>query len=360
MKSKPKYDIFRIVTTSFCLLLVLLVVIFAVNTYNDIKGKSGSTKDVEVTIPLGSNASEIAGILKKSGIISSSLSYKTYTAFYKDLPDYQYGKFLLNSRMSFDEIAKRLQEPSEFALTKSFTFPEGTTVLKMAMMMADGGMEFTVNDFMEACNEDYSKDCSFFSLIESRDNKFCKLEGYLFPSQYEFYYYDSPHTVIAKMLAAFEENVYTETVKTAVANGLSLENTIILASIVEKESPDDETVRAQIASVFLNRLADGSPVKMLQTDTSRAGTGYPDGVIQYYYDEYAKKSAPDKMLAAYDTYSSVGLTPGAICNPGVKSINSVISPAKTDYYYFVSAEDGTTYFARTLAEHEANIQKALK
>lgn len=360
MNKKPKYDIFRIVTTSFCLLLVLLVVISGINTYNDIKGNAGSSKEVEVTIPRGSNASEIASILKKNKIISSSFAYKTYTAFYKELPDYQYGKFRLNSRMSYDEIAKKLQEPSEFATTLTFTFPEGTTALKMAIMLSEGGMEFTVKDFMEACNDDYSKDCSFYNLIENRDNKFCKLEGYLFPSQYEFYYYDTPHDVIAKMLKAFEENVYTEAVKTAISNGASLENTIILASIVEKESPNDENARAQIASVFANRMAPGSPITMLQSDTSREGTGYPEGVISYYYDEYVKKDVPRGMLAAYDTYAISGLTPGAICNPGVASINAVLNPPRTDYYYFLSAKDGATYFAKTLSEHEANIQKYLK
>lgn len=357
---KRKVDVFRIVTTCFCLALVVGVIIFGISVYQDIKGEAGSRNDVEVTVPRGSSASTIADILQENGIITSSFAYKAYTAFYPELPSYQYGKFMLNSHMSYDEIAYALQQPSEFATTLYFTFPEGTTVLRMAMMMVDGGMEFTVQEFMEACNEDYSESISFASLIESNNNTFCRLEGYLFPSSYEFYYYDSPQSVIRKMLRGFEDNIYTDELKQyLIDNDMSLQDFIILSSIVEKESPGDEEVRRNIASVFLNRLADGSPIKLLQTDTSTDWNGYPPGVIEYYYENFTDEEAPASMLNAYDTYAVQGMPAGAICNPGAATVSSVINANQTGYYYFVSAEDGTTYFAATLAEHEANIKRAL-
>lgn len=357
-KKPREIDLFRVITTSFCVLLAVIALVFVITIATDIKGSAGSRASVEVTVPKGSSASQIADILKDQGIISSSLAYKTYTAFYKELPNYQYGKFMLNSHMSYDQIAQILQNPSDFATTLTFTFPEGTTALKMAIMMVEGGMEFTVEDFMAACNDDYSGDVSFYSLIEASNNKFCKLEGYLFPSQYEFYFYDTPHTVIAKMLKGFEDNVYTGEFKQKVeASGMSLEQTMILASFVEKESPGDDDIRAKISSVFHNRLAKNSPLPMMQSDTSTSWAGYPVGVIQYYYDNYAKTAVPAGMLEAYDTYAVSGLTPGAICNPGVACINAALNPASTDYYYFVYDKTGTTYFAKTYQEHLANVDK---
>ncbi len=357
--AKRRIDWFRVVTTCFCLALVVIVIAFAVNIYQDINGYAGSTKEVEVTVPKGSSASDIADILKKDGIITSSLAYKTYTAFYKDLPSYHYGKFVLNSHMSYDEIAEALQKPSVFATTLSFTFPEGTTALKMAIMMSEGGMEFTVKQFMEACEEDYSESFAFCKLIDRKNDRFCTLEGYLFPSTYEFYYYDTPQTVIKKMLKAYEENVYTESVKEYLnETDMTLDDLMVLSSIVQKETPADMEVCGKIASVFLNRLAEGSPLPKLQSDTSTDWNGYPVGVIQYYYENYSDEQMPQSVFNAYDTYKVNGLPAGAICNPGADVVNAVISAPETDYYYFVSAKDGTTYFGRTLAEHEANIKKA--
>ena len=125
----------------------------------------------------------------------------------------------------------------------------------------------------------------------------------------------------------------------------TLDEVIILASIVQKEAANTEDMK-KIASVFWNRLASPDFPK-LESDPTK---NYAYDVLKPHMDVVNKT-----MLESYDTYTGNGLPPGAISNPGIDAIDAVINPAQTDYYFFrAHLQLGKTLFAKTNEEHENN------
>jgi UPF0755 protein len=126
--------------------------------------------------------------------------------------------------------------------------------------------------------------------------------------------------------------------------GMNLPELITLASIVEKETGLAEE-RPTIASVFLNRLKKGM---RLESDPT---------VIYGIKDFDGNLTRKDLNRATpYNTYIIRGLPPGPIANPGLEAIRAVLYPAQTDYLYFVSRNDGSHHFSKTLSEHNKAVQ----
>ena len=131
---------------------------------------------------------------------------------------------------------------------------------------------------------------------------------------------------------------------------MTLDEVIILASIIQREGTNDENM-AIISSVFHNRLNDPYTFPHIETDTTYT---YINQCIRPAFNE----DEADKMqtfIDAYDSYECYGLPAGAICNPGMDAIRAALYPDETDYYYFISDKEGEFHYARTLAEHEQNI-----
>ena len=169
------------------------------------------------------------------------------------------------------------------------------------------------------------------------------LEGYLYPDTYHLARGISASTAIDTMVNRFWE-VVSPLRKRAEDVGMKMEDVIILASIVEKETGLAEE-RPTIASVFLNRLKRGM---RLESDPT---------VIYGLKDFDGNLTREDLMKAThYNTYIIRGLPPGPIANPGLEAIKAVLFPAKTDYLYFVSKNDGSHHFSRTLSEHNKAVQ----
>ena len=173
------------------------------------------------------------------------------------------------------------------------------------------------------------------------------LEGYLFPDTYQFGRGVSPSLVIDTMIRRFWQMVGPLTDK-ARETGMSMGEIVTLASIVEKETGRPEE-RPLIASVFLNRLRRG--MRLESDPTVIYGLESFDGDLR-------KKDLTHK--SPYNTYVIRGLTPGPICSPGLASIEAVISPARTEYLYFVSKNDGSHHFSGTLAEHNRAVERYQK
>ena len=162
----------------------------------------------------------------------------------------------------------------------------------------------------------------------------------------------NPEEVVYKFFQNFDNRVDSEVMQQIrnLPNGLGeLDNLITLASIIQKEATDLENMK-MVSSVFHNRLNNSANYPYLQSD---ATTNYIRDDIRSFMTEDNQE-----MYDAYDTTKVVGLPVGPICNPGMDAIEAAINPADTDYYYFVSDDAGNYYFATTLQEHEANIQKA--
>jgi UPF0755 protein len=161
-------------------------------------------------------------------------------------------------------------------------------------------------------------------------------EGYLFPDTYTFPVNTSSQDIIQVMKRNFEGK--TRDLKP------NLE-TMVLASIIEREAKYDED-RAEIASVYLNRLRTGMRLEA-------------DPTVQYAKGSWESITSTDyhSVFSPYNTYLHAGLPPGPICNPGLASIQAASNPSKTDYFYFLTTRDGHAVFSKTFEEHKRKIRQ---
>ncbi len=322
--------------------------------------RGGAAADVVIDVPQGASTGDIAQILHENGIIRNETLFKLYSRIKKTDGTFQLGEHTVNSALSYDKIIEVLQQMTIAPVETypAITFPEGTTALKMALMLEDAGI-CTRDEFIAACNNDVYE-VSFWNEISQDENKFIRLEGFLFPDTYEFEVGVSAHEIVQQMLTNFETQVLTpENVQLIAQSGMTLEENIILASIVEKESLGDN-VYAQVAAVFHNRLNNPEEFPHLESDTSAAhlAGNFIYGVLGYYYNgdtDYYERNIPEAMVDAYDTYVARGLIVGAICNPGYNAIRGTLQPVEFDYYFFITDDNKKFYWAETDAQHSANI-----
>jgi UPF0755 protein len=167
------------------------------------------------------------------------------------------------------------------------------------------------------------------------------LEGYLFPDTYRFTRHATPLQILTAMVRRFRQ----VSMQLGMTNDVS--RTVILASLVEKEVSQNNE-RPLVAGVFVNRLAKGMP---LATDPTVIYAALLDG--RWRGTIYASDLASP---SPYNTYKHTGLPPGPICNPGIAALRAAISPAQTDYLYFVSDAAGHSRFSASLKEHAAQVE----
>lgn len=341
----------------------------AIYVSSDMNGNrpgSDETETFAVTVEQGSTTEDISKLLKENGVVRSWRCFKYYSIF-KDYQDkYNYGEHEFTKGMTYDEIAEELMQTTpETTPTVTEMFAEGKTALAMALQLEEDGF-CTVDEFIDAANND-TYDVSFYDQIPDDENRFIKLEGYLFPDTYEFPVGSTAHEIIQIMLENFEKKVLTDEVKTMVENsGLTLDEVLVMASIVEKETlteENDQNIYCMVASVFMNRLNNPDEFPCLESDasTEHLPGNFIYGVLGYYYNgdiEPTVRNIPQGMIDGYDTYTHEGIIIGAICNPGYMAIYGVLNPAETDYYFVLTDDANNYYWATTVEEHEQNIADA--
>ncbi|MBQ4348247.1 MAG: endolytic transglycosylase MltG [Clostridia bacterium] len=241
--------------------------------------------------------------------------------------------------------------PEETTTTKSLTvrvtFPEGLTLVQIAEKLEESEV-CNASRFIALTNDmTYIQTLpySFINEIENRQERAFILEGYIFPDTYEFYRGESEEKALSRFLDNTERKLTAEYRQRAAELGYSLDEIITLASIVQEESYTNDSVK-NVSSVLHNRLRSPS-FPRLQCD-----------VTIHYVNDYITDSkflsATDGYAEKYNTYKCEGLPVGAICNPGLASIEAALYPAETDYYYFVTDSDWDYYYASTYAEHKKN------
>jgi UPF0755 protein len=245
------------------------------------------------------------------------------------------GEYSLEGEMSLDEIVDKMVRGD--VVRHLVTFPEGTALEEMARIVATQGIPPA--GFLEAARD--------VSLIKDLDPEAKDLEGYLFPDTYEVEprRQDAAAALVRRMVQRHRA-VVSPLLPQVQASGRTLREVVTLASLVELETARKEE-RPHIAAVFLNRLRRRMP---LQTDPTviyalrRAGT----------WDGNIRKGDLD-INSPYNTYRYPGLPPGPIANPGREAIRAVLGPLPSEDLYFVSRNDGSHQFSRTLAEHERAV-----
>lgn len=348
------------------LVLFLLVVGAVVAGYffikSEIAGADEQGEVVTVSIEQGSGTTTIANALQEAGLVTHATIFRLYVGEVGAGGTLQYGDFEIAQGTSYDEMIEILSTPVA-AATTWVTVPEGTTAISIANRMEEAGL-CSAEEFLEVANTGDFSQFNFWSHIptdEEEPDRFMKCEGYLFPDTYEFYDDDTVYNYVATFYAEFDSYVTEELLVELEGQGMTLQEIIVLASFVQEEAGNDDN--AKVSAVFRNRLAENSPIPLLQSNASSyiqndAENNYIYNWIAPYYGGW--EEIPENILTSYDTYASEGLPPGPISNPGYEAILAAIYPDETmdGYYYFVTDLTGVYYYGKTLAEHNANCNTA--
>ena len=346
------------------LLLVLAAGAAGVFAYNEIHGNGKPGTEVTVSIPQGSGVASIANRLKEAGVIRSAYLFRWYVGQKGTAAKLQYGDFALTPGTGYDDLITALSTYAK-AETVRVTIPEGTTAIAIAQKMEAAGL-CSAEDFLKEANEGDFSEYTFWQYVPDdadAPDRFMKCEGYLFPETYEFLKDDTVHNYVATFYAQFDAQITDEMYAELKKQEMTLPELITLASFVQEEAGNSQD--SNVAQVFRNRLAEGSPYPRLQSNTSSyiqsdADNNYLWNWVAPYYGGW--DNIPENIVAAYDTYSCKGLPAGPISNPGLAAIQAALDPQPNedakDAYFFVTDLKGNYYYARTLSEHNANCQTA--
>jgi UPF0755 protein len=295
----------------------------------------GPHSEIFVDIPPGTGTETIAAQLQAAGAI------RTQYAF--DLLRLIKGGTLKAGEYRFDhpaapaEVYARIVRGDVYTLT--LAIPEGYNIFDIAQAVEAAGLGSS-QAFLAAERQH----TELIATWTTRSTRPASLEGYLFPDTYHFSRHATPLQILSSMVKRFRQ----QTTQLHLAESPATARTIIMASLIEKEVSQDAE-RPLVASVFVNRLAQGIP---LATDPTVAYAALLDnrwrGVI---YASDLQNPSP------YNTYRHPGLPPGPIANPGLAALRAAISPATTDYLYFVSDAAGHSRFSVTLKEHAEKVQE---
>ncbi len=289
--------------------------------------------------------SAIVDQLKDEGLIQYKWLFKLYAWFSHADRKIVPGTYELNTEMDYRALVVNMSSSSSTRQTVDVTIPEGYSLDQVFALLEERGVT-TAEQLREmAATHDYA-----FDWLRGHEplGDYHRLEGYLFPDTYTFYMGEDPLYVINKMLVQFDAKMDQYFAGFTEESPYSLHDIVTIASLIEKET-DGQDYKT-ISSVIRNRLEnlDAETVGYLQIDATLV-----------YINGGRQPTEEDKLIdSPYNTYLYQGLPPGAIANPGMEALYAAMNPDNTRYYYYVlDPATGQHVFARTLAEHQANIDR---
>lgn len=342
------------------LALGIMAAVNVVGGMRDITGlsKHGRPTDFEITSSMG--VDEIVDRLHEAGIIEMPELMKTYIKLTKKESGFLDGIYTLSANMSYNDVITALKTEKTYTETVDVAIREGLTAEAVGKLLEENYVCRAV-DF-EACYRKKLNKYDFEEGISANPDRLNMLEGYIFPDTYNFYVIDDlkkypnfdttkyAQSAADKMFKHFDDMI-TRSMRSRMAElGLTLDDTIKLASLIQWEGTNEENM-AMVSSVFHNRLNDPETYPQLQSDTTYT---YIDEVIKPATTS-ANSAKMQAISDAYDTYKCEGLPAGAVCNPGLDAINAALYPADTEYYYFVASKAGEFFYARTAEGHDENV-----
>ncbi len=337
-----------IILVTIILTVSMILAVAGITLGMEYYGIGKSDNEISFNIPKGSDNDKIADLLVENGIIKNKKLFLLAIRIQKPATIYP-GDITLKPSMGYSDIIEAMEVMRESYETVTITFTEGEYLIDIANKLEEQGV-CAADDFIFEFNK--NQGYSFESRIEDDPNTFYAREGYFYPDTYEFYVGDTAYNITKVVREHYEEKITENMYGRMDRLGLSLNEVMTLASIVQQEAASVDEM-PKIASVFINRLNDSDTYPMLQSDTT---SNYIKQVI-------STQAGNDESIAHYteyyDTYQCQGLPAGPICNPGIDAINAVLNHADTDYYYFCNnLETGETFYAKTLEEHEENLKLA--
>ena len=303
-------------------LILLIAILFITSVYFPLE--ENSTTQIVVNIPSGTNAKEIVNVLGNNEIIrKNNYTFRILIKIMKLEYQLKYGEYNLSPSMNMLQILDKLVKGE--VITYKITIPEGYTCKQIAELLE---------------KKEIAEKEVFLELVKDSEKT---TEGYLFPDTYEVPKKYGAENTVKLMLSNFNQiatkNKFEDKAEKI---GFSLDEIIILASIIEKEAKFTEE-KSKVSSVFHNRLKTGMKLQSCAT-------------IQYILEEPKEKLDENdlKIESPYNTYLYKGLPPEAICNPGLDSIMAALDPEEGDFLYFVLGENGRHIFSKTYQEHLKN------
>ena len=327
-------------------------------------------QEATVIIEADDTTEDVAQKLGDAGIIRYPWLFQKFADLTGKGERVDPGTYDLGSHLDYNALLNNMVNRGPAQQIVTVMFPEGYNCAQIFAKLEENGV-CTVAELEEYAANGELEDYWFLEGVE-RGSKYC-LEGYLSPDTYDFYTNDDPGRVLEKFLDAFDahfsdimkedflemqerynnalaKNGYSQSY--IEANPLTLHKVVTLASIVQRETANDNESYT-IASVFYNRLTDPSDHPYLGSD---ATVYYAIG--DYFGENGELTSEQLQVDSPYNTRNSKGLPPGPICNPGAYSLYAALDPDETSYYYFIySPNAGEHLFSTTLKEHEQKAEE---
>ena len=338
---------------------------------------STDPSQIEFLVEAGDTARSIGARLEAEGLLSDSRAFVFISTDRALTGALQQGTFILRKNMTPDQLVSALLAPPEVKFV-DIGLRTGLRIEQVVAKLETLPLQMDVSDFYDIVSSPPAAlvaDYPWLKTILADAPKGASLEGFLWPATYRVLPDTTPEELVRLMLDKFAKNVGPERMAVAKDRGLDFYEILVLASIVEREAqlPEEKPL---IAGVYANRLDPKKwPIGLLQSDPT----------ILYIHDSLELAKIPLKdwtkyifwapikggltdaalpaELVAYNSYKSQGLPPGPISTPTLTSIDAALEPQTEDGYLFFLAKGdgtGTTAFAKTLKEHEANVKKYLK
>ncbi|MFH1671715.1 MAG: endolytic transglycosylase MltG [Candidatus Portnoybacteria bacterium] len=320
--NKKRFILFLVLIFVFSVILASAILYF--NYQINVPLSTQEAEEV-FTIEKGQGLKQVALNLEEEGLIRNDFWFMAYVFYKGRASNVIAGEYLLSPRLTIPQIGNKVTGGEVLSNEIEVVIPEGFTLRKIDARLAANGL---------------TKEGDLMALSR-------KLEGYLFPDTYRFEKGSSLDEIIKKMTDNFDKKIDQELRNEISGQGKTLDEIIIMASLIEKEVPSYED-RQIVSGVFWQRIKDNYPLQSCAT-------------IAYILDvDKWKYSTEDtKVDSPYNTYKYKGLPPNPINNPGLSAIKAAIYPIETDYYFFLSKPDGETVFSKTLEEHNENKTKYL-
>lgn len=298
----------------------------------------GFTEEIKIVdIPRGTRLVGIAEILQQAGIIHHRRAFIVAMAIERRKSVIRAGEYRFDRPLSeFQVIRKLLRGEVHY---HQVTVPEGSNIFDIGDILENAGL---------AQKEEFVSAAYHTESIKDIAPDAVSLEGFLFPDTYKFEKQTPAAEIAGKMVERFRKFVTQEYLGAAQQENLTLYQAVILASLIEKETGKEDE-RPRVSAVFHNRL---QIHQRLECDPTVI---YAALVTDRYRGKIYRSDM--QIDSPYNTYLQNGLPLGPIANPGRASLEAAVHPAQVDYLYFVSNNNGSHTFSKTLAQHQNAVRE---